>query len=622
MLQALVGDDATLASVKRFLIERTEGNPFFLEESVRTLIETKALVGERGLYRLARPLDDVQVPATVEAVLAARIDRLRGEDKRLLQVAAVIGQDVPFALLQPIAELSDDELRQGLAHLRAAEFLYESNLFPALEYTFKHALTHEVAYRGLLHEQRRALHARCVAALEQVGADRVGEQVERLAHHAFRAEAWDKAVAYLRQAGTRAIERSAHREAGTYFEQALTALERLPESRDRLEQAVDLRLDLRNVYLVGESRRALEHLHEAEEIATALDDRRRLGWVSAYLAREFAFAGEYDRALERAKRALAIAADLGDQGLHAVASFYTGVAHWALGDYPWAAEVLRETVACLEGELARERFGLAAFPLVLARAILGYTLGERGEFAEGIANGEEAVRAAEAFDHLLSLGTAYGWVGSVYLHKGDVQKSIPYLERSVHLSRVGSFANMFRAMSALGYAYALSGRIADALPLLDRSASQDLSETRQYSVPRVYLWTGEAYLEADRLDEATQMALRAQDLAQQRRERGRLAEALRLLGDIAVHRDPPEVESAVIHYCKALVAAEELGMRPLQAHCHLGLGKLFHHTGDRAKAAEHLTTAATMYREMDMSFWLEEAEAEVGPPLRTHSKPG
>ena len=139
---------------------------------------------------------------------------------------------------------------------------------------------------------------------------------------------------------------------------------------------------------------------------------------------------------------------------------------------------------------------------------------------------------------------------------------------------------------------------------------------------RVHLWISEGYLLAGRLDEATQMARCGRDLAQQRRERGRLAEALRLLGEIAVYRDPPEVESATAHYRQALVAAEEMGMRPLAAHCHLGLGKLFHRTGDRAKAADHLTIAATMYREMDMAFWLEKAEAELGSPLGTHPEAG
>jgi tetratricopeptide (TPR) repeat protein len=255
-------------------------------------------------------------------------------------------------------------------------------------------------------------------------------------------------------------------------------------------------------------------------------------------------AGEHDQAIERVRRALAIAADLGDRGLHAVASYFAGINHSFLGDYPRAAEVLRRTIACLEGDLAHERLGLSAFPSVLAHSMLGYTLGVRGEFSEGIAHGEEAVRTAEAFDHLFSLSIACLWVGSVYLDKGDVQKSIPYLERSVHLGQVGSFAHTFEAASALGYAYALSGRIADALPLLDHCASQDLSETRTYSVPRVYLRAGEAYLVAGRLNEATQMALRARDLAQQRRERGCLAEALRLLGEIAAYRDPPEAESA------------------------------------------------------------------------------
>src|SRR4029450_12858672 len=144
---------------------RTEGNRFFLEESVRTLVETGVLVGEPGAYRLASPLDGLQVPATVQAVLAARIDRLPPEEKRLLQTAAVIGTDVPFALLQAIADVSEEALHRGLAHLQAAEFLYETHLFPELEYTFKHALTHEVAYGSLLLERRRALHGHILAAM-------------------------------------------------------------------------------------------------------------------------------------------------------------------------------------------------------------------------------------------------------------------------------------------------------------------------------------------------------------------------------------------------------------------------------------------------------------------------
>ena len=248
-MQALLGDDPSLAPLKPLLIARTEGNPFFLEESVRTLVETGVLVGERGAYRLAQALPTIQVPATVQAVLAARIDRLPPEEKRLLQTAAVIGTEVPLPLLQAIAELPEDALHRGLAHLQAAEFLYETRLFPEREYTFKHALTHEVAYGSLLQERRRVLHARIVEALEALAGDRLAEQVERLAHHALRGEVWDKALAYCRQAGEKAMARSAYREAVGYFEQALSALPHLPETRDTCEQAIDLRLALRSALL-------------------------------------------------------------------------------------------------------------------------------------------------------------------------------------------------------------------------------------------------------------------------------------------------------------------------------------------------------------------------------------
>jgi predicted ATPase len=234
----------------------------FLEESVRILVETQALVGEPGAYRLAKPLSSLQVPVTVQAILAARMDRLSAETKRLLQAAAVIGREVPLSLLQAIAEQPEEEVRHGLRYLQAAEFLYETRLFPEIEYTFKHALTQQTAYENLPHERRRLLHARIVEALETLDAERRGEQVERLAHHALRGEVWDKALCYYRQAGAMAEARSAYREAVACFEQALGVVQHLPESREAIEQAIDLRFELRNALLElgGHDRLILEHL--------------------------------------------------------------------------------------------------------------------------------------------------------------------------------------------------------------------------------------------------------------------------------------------------------------------------------------------------------------------------
>ena len=255
LLDALLGDDPGLAPLKQLLVKR--GNPFFLEETVRTLVETKALAGERGRYRLTQPVQAIQVPPTVQAMLAARIDRLAPEDKRLLQVASVVGKDVPFALLQAIAELPDEALRRGLDRLQAAEFLYETGLFPDLEYSFKHALTHDVTYGGLLQERRRELHARIVDAIETLHRDRLGgaDRAARPSRPPGRVAGEGGA---LSPAGRRlkAAARSALQDARAWFEQALGVLEALPESQSTLEQAFEIRLELRPVLAqLGEVRR-------------------------------------------------------------------------------------------------------------------------------------------------------------------------------------------------------------------------------------------------------------------------------------------------------------------------------------------------------------------------------
>src|SRR5262249_27943531 len=175
-----------------------------------------------------------------------------------------------------MGEVPEEALHRGLDHLQTAELLYETRLFPEQEYTFKHALTHEVAYGGLLQERRRVLHGRIVTVLEALAAERLAEQVDRLAHHAVPGAVWDKALAYRRQAGVWAESRSAHHEAVRYFEQALAALAQLPECRDTLEQAIDLQLDLHNsLHPLGEQGRIFDHLRAAEALAERLGDDRR-----------------------------------------------------------------------------------------------------------------------------------------------------------------------------------------------------------------------------------------------------------------------------------------------------------------------------------------------------------
>jgi predicted ATPase len=317
-----------LALLKARLIELTQGNLFFLEESVLTLVETGVLAGEPGAYHLAKALASIQVPATVQAVLAARIDRLPPEEKALLQTASVIGPKVPLAFIEAIAEVPEGPLRLGLTHLQAAEFLYETRLFPEHEYTFKHAPTQQVAYETLLQERRRALHARIVEALEALAGERAAEQAERLAHHALRGDVWEKALAYCRQAGEKALTRSAYREAGASFEQALSALPHLSGTRHTREQAIDLRLALRSALMPSNDYgRILGHLREAEALAVAINDPRRLGQISGFLSVYFRNMGSYDQSIAAAQSTLALATAVGDTVVAALANLFLGAAY-------------------------------------------------------------------------------------------------------------------------------------------------------------------------------------------------------------------------------------------------------------------------------------------------------
>jgi class 3 adenylate cyclase/tetratricopeptide (TPR) repeat protein len=609
LLEVLLGPDAALGPLKRLLVERTEANPLFLEESVRALVETGALAGERGAYRLTRPVEQLTIPATVQAILAARIDRLGPEAKRLLQAAAVIGTDVPLPLLLAVADAPEPEVRAELTRLRAAEFLYEARLFPELEYTFTHALTHEVAYQGLLHDRQRALHARITEAIERLSPERVAQQAERLAHHALRGELWEKAMAYLRQAGLRAMARGANREAIASLEQALGALHHLPETRETTELAVDLHIDLRNAFQpLGDQARTGHHLHQAEGLARALGDPRRLGQIANFTVIQCLITGEYDEAVRFGEEALTIARTLGDHSIEVVATSFLGTTHVARGEFRDAVALLKRNVG-LDGDLRYERFGAPAIQSALSGSYLANALSQLGRFDEAIGRAEAAVRTAEEADHSFTLYFGLLDLGLAHLRRGNLPRATQVLERSLDLCRTFQIGlGIPLVAAALGAAYGLAGRVDEALPLAAGAVKEFGIRQSHLRPAHILLCAGRTYLAAARIAEAASHGREALALARDLGARASEAHALCLTGDIA---STGGAEGAEGYYREALALATELGMHPTVAHCHLGLGKLYRRTGDQAKASEHLRTATAMYREMGMNSWLAQAEAEL-----------
>jgi len=548
LVEVLLGGDAALTPLTALLIARAQGNPLFLEESVRALAETGVLAGERGAHRLVKAAPVIHLPATVQAIIAARIDRLPPEDKSLLQCASVVGEDVPQALLHAIAGLAEPDVTQALARLQSAEFIYQTRLFPDAEYTFKHTLTHEVAYGTLLQERRRALHVQVVDAIERLFPSALAEHRDRLVHHAFRGEVWGKAVA---------------------------------------------------------------HLRDLAEVASPAEIDNVMG-SSTESAGQFWWSGEYEQAIRAAERDLAVATSFGNFSMLVMGTCRLAQANHALGNYERAADIFRQVVARVGGDLVHERLDMAALPSVWARSWLAWTLAELGDFDEAAAIAEEALAIAVSADHTYSRFQAFYGLGIVHLLRGRPGLAVPTLEQGLVLARLENNRFFVPFIAApLGAAYAFAGRVEGGITMLEQAVEQAASMRLVPTQALRLAWLGQAHLMAGRRETALGHARRALQLAEDRRERGQQAYAERLLADIDAEARPADLSVAAGAYRRALDLAESLHMRPLVAQCLLGLARLHRQAGERDQARKGLADAIARFSTMGMTLWVERAQADL-----------
>jgi DNA-binding winged helix-turn-helix (wHTH) protein/tetratricopeptide (TPR) repeat protein len=621
-LRQRFGHAGLAADLAPVLHQRTQGNPLFVVAVVDELIRQHVVRQGPAGWAMRGGVEALSaiVPATLQALLEQQLAHCSREEQTLLAAASVAGVEFAAAAVAASLERSEDEIEVQCATLaHHGQFLQARGRAEWPDGTvtacfgFRHALYQDLLYQRIPAGRQTRWHARIGARLAQGFGAQAGDLAAALALHCVRGRLLPQAVQYLRQAGEKATARSAYREAVGYFEQALSALPQLPETRDTREQAIDLRLALRSALLPsGDYGRILAALREAESLAVPLDDPHRLAQVSVFLSNYFYRTGVHDQAIAVAQRALALATTSGDVVLHAQANQFLGVAYQAQGDYRRAIDCLGQTVASLVGVQRHERFGQIFLPAVHSCAWLAWCHAELGTFAEGRAFGEEGIRIAEAVAHPGSLMWAFWGVGLLALRQGDLPRALPRLERAMDLCQDTDLPVFFpRLAAALGAAYSLSGRIADAVQLLTLAMAQTMATaTAGFQVPCA-LSLGEAQLLAGRVEEAHALAESTLTLTREHQERGHEAYALHLLGAIAAHRDPPHAEQAEHYYRQALALADELSMRPLMAHCHRGLGTLYATMGQREQARTALSIALDMYRAMEMVFWLPETEAAL-----------
>jgi class 3 adenylate cyclase/tetratricopeptide (TPR) repeat protein len=621
LLDVLLGEDGGLASLKRFLIERTDGTPFFLEECVRSLEETGVLHGRRGAYRRVNKEPNTLIPPTVEAVLAGRIDRLSPEAKRILQVASVLGTDVRLDLLRAIGDDDGESLDQWLRELQGREFLYEVVGAADMTYVFRHALVRDVAYESMLADSRRALHQHIATVVERLYPYALDEHVDELAHHTFQGELWGKAALYLRRAGLKAAERTAYRTAVDWFEKGLVSLSRDPGA-DRTTAAIDIRFDLRHAYLsLGKMDRALALVDEAQRLAEAIQDPRRLATALALRAAHLAFNAIGDaRALENAKLALSISETLDDDHLRAVATFFIGRIHYIRGDYTLAAEHFGRSIATLWPETTRQVTGFTYLPAVNFRTWQAWALAELGSFSAAFDAATSALRLAQdarsSYDEILALCA----VGGTQLRRGDAESAVEPLRRALMLCRTYGVDLLYMpAASRLGYAYALAGQHAEARDLLDETVKRpeiapsvtNVEGATVTSLSTLWLvWLGQALLLVGDLRMAEQL-IRSVMAASAANQHGTEAWAHHTMTEIAFASGPGDVMLARDSLARAQELAEQLKMRPLLAHCHLSAGRFARVMGDREEARRALSICLDEYTSLTMTTWAERAKAEL-----------
>jgi len=602
LLDKLLGSNPELKTIKRSLIAATQGNPLFIEESVRSLIESGVLDRSSGHWRPTAPLPADFVPRTIEALLAARIDRLRPELKELLQCAAVIGHDIKEALLQAVTGMEQSDLRRAVWDLQAAEFLYEKPLFPETEYVFKHAMTREVAYASLLRERRTVLHAAAARALEGLATGRIDEHVERLADHAERGALWEKALDYLQRSGLKAYSLYANADAARFFERALAVLNRLPETPDNLRQGVDLRLELRNALLpLGETDRISRSLDELDPILARLGDKLRHARYAAFRCNHHFLIGEQRRAIEFGEMAVALAREHGDKVLLGESLYRVAQSYHALGEYGQAIKLLEQSLEFTPNEMRRDRHDLSIIPSVMNRTWLVTALVECGHFTAAMPHAKRALEIAEGAEHPLS--EVLGWlsIGYVLLRKREIEGAVSALERGLDLCDRWSFRVWRpRLASALGVAYARSRRTDAGLKL----ASQAVTDAEQMRLiadkPGLLIRLGQVCLMGGQVERALSLGNQAVEMAVAGEAKGDEAWARFLIGRTCWASHPKDLDEAEKQIGIALRLADACAARPLAAFCKTTLSGIHAERGDHATAKEFESAAAAMYSEFGM----------------------
>ena len=608
-LDTMLGVDPSLDMLKPHLAARSDGTPLFLEESMRTLVETGYLVGEIGNYRAKRRDLPEEIPDGVQAVLAARVDRLEPGDKEVLQVASVIGELVPLPLLAQVADVPDEELLRTLAELQTRAFLHEQRVLPTPEYSFKHALTRDVVYSSLPRARRLALHGRLVESLESESKESRENVIERLAYHALEAELWPRAADYALAAGNKAIDKSAYREASRFLREAIRAIGELPQGHETIQRAIDVRLRLRvaETGSIGGLARVIQDLLEAEQLAISINDRPRLLNTLIHQGYVANMQGDSRFAVKQGKRALELALEMDDGYLVAEARLVLAQTYDYAGRPLKVADLLLPDLELRAGPSRHQRRGQTMVRSVVAYGHLAWSSAFLGHFADSAeyeeAGSRIATEAGRPFDQLYMRAVA----GIRWALQGEAEQAVTEHERAAEIGDehdlwfIRTFFQPWRGHALLG-----AGRPAEALALL--VTTQEAAELMELPYVRglSLVFAAEARRMLGESKTSMSEAEEALEFANDRELPLIELAALTTLGKL---KSSDEESSTFLE--KAIEVAGRQGMRPWLAELSMDRADMLrsNHRADEAVALYR--SAAQEFSAMGMDRRASQAESEI-----------
>src|SRR5713101_134586 len=637
LLTALVGDDTGLQPLKQFILEKTEGNPFFMEEIVQVLMEEGVLVRDAVGAHGVRPLPvDLHIPTTVQAVLASRIDRLPVAEKELLQTLAVIGKEFAFSLLEQVVNQPEDTLQPRLFRLQEAEFIYEQPAFPEVEYVFKHALTQDVAYTSLLLERRKILHERVAQAIEEVYREALEDHYSELAHHYSRSGNTKKAVEYLRLAGRQPMQRSANEEAIRHLTAALQLLQTLPETHERIQQELSLQIAL-GVPLQamrGSAAPEVEKVYaRARELCQQLGDAPQLVPVLAGLWVFYLQRGEMATTHELAEQIFTLARDVEAPALLLQAHRMIGTTLFWRGELPAAKSHLEQAITLYDPQQHRSHaflyYGLD--PGAVCLSFAGWTLWQLGYPDQSLTKSREALTLAQELAHPPTLAFVLSFTATTHRFRQEIQVVQERAEAQITLSNEqGSDLGMTQGLIQWGWALSEQGRSEEGIAQIRQGLATRSAMGVRLGEGLYLSWLAEAQAKAGQVEEGLTVLAEAMAALDETGERINEAELYRFKGELTMKSQ--EVQGAKFKvqsveaeaeacFHKAIEIAQRQGAKSMELRAVMSLARLWQKQGKKKEARQRLAEIYDWFTEgfdtadlKEAKALLEELESQVPSP--------